>query len=808
MYTGGLYAGSSGTKFYLADQTGGIQVYVPGGMGKVEIPLGAYVRVRGMPQPYRGAIEIIPSPDDVTLLKNPEENPLWEPLSISVNQFRSNADQFVGELVSVSGEVTRVEEFSYSFEIDLQDAGEVISAYVDKQTGVNVETMEVGQYYQLTGIIEKLDDNFQIYPRLQADLLELQPPTVTLDVQIPVNYIPGEVIPIQFIVANHLAEEISGLNLELSIPEGLEILDVSDGGSISEGAVTWSLPQLAGNGAQVEFNLTSSVPAGVEYLALTDYSVTYADQAEELSGETVYSFPGDTVPIWAIQGDGFRSSYLLEEVQTTGVVTGVFTEMDGFWIQGEDDGDPLTSQGLFVYKETNELLALPAERVVSIGDQVRIRGVVHEIHEETQLFFEDLEKVRSGQPLPQAIPLDPPINEAVSVTYYETLEGMLVEVTGSVRAVSPTNKYGETAVVFPSYDIQHLMLGEENGMAIRLDDGSTETHTDQSTMMYAAKTGDLLSGIRGPLGFNYGYYKIEPIAQPMIVSQEQLISELPATQSGEFRVMTWNIENMFDFLEPTPSDLDLPTVDEYKDLLDKIANTISMAGYPGVIGFQEVEHIGILEDLAARQAITEWGYQAVLLEGTDSRGIDVGYLVRGDVQINDVQQFPAPEGLTSRPPLLLEVQFDAAGKPQTLYLLNNHFLSMSGGEKATEPRRIAQAAWNAGLVEQILAENPDAQVAVIGDLNSYYESPPIDVLRESGMLHVFDRLDPHERYTYIYQGIAEVLDHILVNANLDQYVASVDILHTNADFPLQLPGDTSPLHKSDHDPVVITLRYE
>lgn len=87
-------------------------------------------------------------------------------------------------------------------------------------------------------------------------------------------------------------------------------------------------------------------------------------------------------------------------------------------------------------------------------------------------------------------------------------------------------------------------------------------------------------------------------------------------------------------------------------------------------------------------------------------------------------------------------------------------------------------------------------------------SPPIDVLRESGMLHVFDRLEPDERYTYIYQGIAEVLDHILVNANLDQYVASVDILHTNADFPLQLPGDTSPLHKSDHDPVVITLRYE
>ena len=38
----------------------------------------------------------------------------------------------------------------------------------------------------------------------------------------------------------------------------------------------------------------------------------------------------------------------------------------------------------------------------------------------------------------------------------------------------------------------------------------------------------------------------------------------------------------------------------------------------------------MLEDLAATEPIAGYGYVPVLIEGTDSRGIDVGYLVRGD----------------------------------------------------------------------------------------------------------------------------------------------------------------------------------
>ena len=54
MYTGGYFAGSGNTKFYIEDETGGLQVQVFSGENTVEVPIGAYVRVRGAIGAYRG----------------------------------------------------------------------------------------------------------------------------------------------------------------------------------------------------------------------------------------------------------------------------------------------------------------------------------------------------------------------------------------------------------------------------------------------------------------------------------------------------------------------------------------------------------------------------------------------------------------------------------------------------------------------------------------------------------------------------------------------------------------------------------
>lgn len=798
MYTGGFFAGSSGLKFYLEDDTGGVQIYIPNGKGKLDVPLGATVQVSGVPTLYRGATELIAQANEIRVIRPPVEAFARQPLAISIPDLKSDPDNLTGRLLSIQGEITRAHEFSYSYEIDLEENNQTMTIYVDKLTGIVVETISVGEYFQVTGILEVIDDKLQLYPRVQQDLKKIQPPQVVLEANLPVNYQAGQDIPLDLQVINHLSHEINNLVLTLILPTGVQISQLPEPCHQNIDHIICQSASLAGNASEVTFPITIKPASTLPYVHISEYSLTYQEQENPLEGAQVYSFLGETIPIWAIQGDADKSPYILQSLTTNGIVTAVFPSLGGFYIQGEDDGNPQTSQGLFVSSQY-----LDGE--IHPGDLISVSGIIHESGMETQLLLIDWELEAKNQPIPKPVTLNPPQDERESIQYYEALEGMLVTTNGKVRAVSPTNRYGEITVVALEYEDTHLFQGQQNGQAIRIDDGLSLAFEDQSQMVFSAATGDILSNITGPLSFTYGQYKIQPVNPPLIEKQPLVIDALPKTGQDQYRVMTWNVENLFDPFTPHPSSPRLPTVAEYKVWLDKIAATILLADYPAIIALQEVEHIGVLEDIAGHSQLASQGYQPVLVEGSDSRGIDVGFLVRKDVQINSFEAFPAPEELTPRPPLLLEAQLQLGSSKRTIFVLNNHFLSMSAGELATEPRRIAQAAWNLEILKQIRQENPHAMVLILGDLNSYYNSPPIDILREGGFFHTMDLLSPDERYTYIYQGIAQVLDHILVSNDYQNLIASVDILHVNADYPIQMPDDRSAIHKSDHDPVVVTF---
>jgi len=267
--------------------------------------------------------------------------------------------------------------------------------------------------------------------------------------------------------------------------------------------------------------------------------------------------------------------------------------------------------------------------------------------------------------------------------------------------------------------------------------------------------------------------------------------------------MTWNVLDLFDIIEPNPTDPPRPSLTKYRHDLNGAAATIAAANFPTVVALQEVENIGILEDIAANELLLQYDYQPVLIEGFDSRLIDVGYLVRGDkASIIAVEQRSAPGDLFSRPPLVLHVEITTTSNTIQLFVINNHFLSMSGGEEATEPRRLAQAEWNLNLVNEILSEFPDAMVAIVGDLNSLFLSSPIQALRDDGLTPVFDTLPAEERYSYIYQGESQVLDYIVITTSLLDILQRVEVLHLNADFPPQAPDDETPLGESDHDPII------
>jgi predicted extracellular nuclease len=72
----------------------------------------------------------------------------------------------------------------------------------------------------------------------------------------------------------------------------------------------------------------------------------------------------------------------------------------------------------------------------------------------------------------------------------------------------------------------------------------------------------------------------------------------------------------------------------------------------------------------------------------------------------------------------------------------------------------------------------------------------VQALTDGGALTaLISTLPGSERYSYVFEGNAQVLDHVLVSAA--PRGVDYDVVHINAEFALQ---------DSDHDPQVVRLR--
>lgn len=809
MYTGGFFAGSGG-KFYLQDETGGIQVYIPGEQAQAAVVIGDQVRVTGLIEPYRDSLELIPSntPTSVELLGEAE---LPEPLSVTVEDV-NNSDAILGELVAIEGAVLAVEEFSFDFQVQIdQGTGETATVLIEKQTGASAELIEVGQNYRMVGISEFYQGVRQVKPRLQSDIAEVIPPVVLLEMQADNTAQPGEVLTYTVTAANYTAETLTNVTVELAVPGGAaNALQVQpdENGISANGDVLWVVDELMAEGGTAVFQYSFTVPNDqTEPLVATPAQLTADNLAEPIASNSFTTFLGDSVPIWAIQGEGDRSPYVGIEATTSGVVTAVFPDLDGFFIQDLfPDDNPATSDGLFVFTG-------PLPLTVQVGDLLEINGRVREISSQTTLQVNSLDDIVLNSPgytnVFDPVPYDPPQDPAAALAYNEALEGVLVGVLEPALVVAPTTQYGEYALVYEKWGVTAVARTDTSSYLMYVDDGSSVAHDDQSSLPYAVAKGDFVANLVGPLAYTYGNYKIEPIGVPDIAPINRPLPTIRAAAGNELSIATFNVENLFDLLTPHPSSPPLPTVFEYRTKLEKIAQTIAAMGAPTIIGLQEVENLDILQDLVEEEAIAEFGYEPYLIEGNDSRGIDVGYLVRSDrATVESVAAYDAPGELFARPPLVMTVTAHLDSGDQTVIVLNNHFLSLSAGEEATEAVRTAQAEWNLTVIAELAAANPDASFVVLGDLNSFYQTLPVDTLEAGGLQHVYRYLPEEERpYTYIFEGRTQTLDHIVVSPALFDRLVLVQPLHTNADYPIPDPEDSSPRRVSDHDPLVAIFAF-
>jgi predicted extracellular nuclease len=160
----------------------------------------------------------------------------------------------------------------------------------------------------------------------------------------------------------------------------------------------------------------------------------------------------------------------------------------------------------------------------------------------------------------------------------------------------------------------------------------------------------------------------------------------------------------------------------------------------------------------------------------------------------------------SRKPLVGEFRF--GGKP--FFVVNLHFRSKGGDDpifgrrvpriETSSPHRTEQAAVVADFVNGLIDREPSARVVVLGDLNDFEDSPALKILEAVGLEDLVKRVPLENRYSYVYIGNSQVLDHILVSESLAEG-AEIETLHVNAEFPA---ADRA----SDHDPVIVRLSIQ
>jgi predicted extracellular nuclease len=304
----------------------------------------------------------------------------------------------------------------------------------------------------------------------------------------------------------------------------------------------------------------------------------------------------------------------------------------------------------------------------------------------------------------------------------------------------------------------------------------------------------------------------------------------PPAAKDRVRIGQLNAHNLFDTVDGYGSDTIL-TQAQYELKLGKLGLAIrdAMRG-PDIIALQEVENLQVLQDLAARPEISSLGYQALLVEGTDPRGIDVGYLYRPSTvelvasQAHGTTRVSASGRniqLFTRPPLVATFRARPHGSSGTsdarqgaaFTLINNHFTSKLQGADG-EQKRQWQSAWVSSLADGStgVANLDPSRVIVLGDLNAGLDEDPYLSLRDGSdaarprFVNAADHLPETDRYSYRDGSKRSLLDHVLLTPQLDAAVKSVEIPHINSDPSEKLYEDPSTFQRSsDHDPVVVEL---
>lgn len=602
------------------------------------------------------------------------------------------------------------------------------------------------------------------------------------------------------------------------------------------------------------------------------------------------------VSVHDIQGAGRQSPLVDAQVVTEGIVTA--TKFNGFFLQtapGEEDADPATSEGVFVFTSS----APPA--AATVGNRVAVAGKVIEYTPSanrnqlslTEISAPVVSVLSTGNALPAPIEIttlhaDP----TRAVDALERFEGMRVSIASLITTSGDSGRIVESAATSTATGDFHGVLPgvarpfREPGIGALdvtpIPSGVSpprfDTNPERIRVDSAAQTGAVpiavdartnVMGLVGVLDYGDSTYTLLPDPGLSIVTTGGMLSRDVSTPlADEVTIGGFNLLRFYDDVNDAGGDVAL-TPEAFTRRLAKTARAICvMIDAPDILGVVEVENLNALEHLAAaiNDAViggcaTDPQYVPYLVEGNDVGKINIGYLVSTRqvapgvprVEVLEVAQFGKtdvdtnPNGSTSvlndRPPLLLRARIHRdASNHFPVTVIANHLRSLNG-VNSTDPgsngwstdgariraKRASQARYLANLVQARQAADPTENLVLVGDFNAFeYSDGYVDVMgivtgREAPESEVLNYVDSpvvapltnmtfsrpaDDRYSYVFEGNAQTLDHIVVNQALLDASPGLRIEHArmNADFGGDNFGDDNVvLRVSDHDPVVLYI---
>ncbi|MEM1251156.1 MAG: choice-of-anchor I family protein [Cyanobacteria bacterium P01_H01_bin.21] len=596
--------------------------------------------------------------------------------------------------------------------------------------------------------------------------------------------------------------------------------------------------------------------------------------ANEVSSTlAVYETNVPAATISEIQGAGHISPLEGELVQTEGIVTAV--DFRGFYVQGESDNNDATSDGLFIATSGSPTVSIGDEvRLFGVVTESIPGGADTGNLSITQMNDPDVVVLSSENELPDAVTIgesgrlapsevvissdELPVNlqeeagnfdpDEDAIDFYESLEGMRVTVEDAM-AVSPTRVFGSFSAEAVTLPNQGAGVTPEDGLtargSINLNSGPDNTGDQNPERVQiqfnpnllpdgfdtpALTVGDQLGDVTGVVGYSFGNFEVNVTEEFDITPSglEQEVTTLTGSDN-DLTVASYNVLNLsgdgtdveqFDLLaEQIVANLNSPDIVALQEIQDDSGETDD-----GTV--DATQTLQTLVDAIAAAGGPEYEFFDVTPEDDTQGGIPGGnirnaYLYNPErVELDSFESIdddPAFDG--TRNPLVANFIFNG----NEVTVVNNHLTSRFGSSpvyggpqpfvQAGEAEREAQAQALNDYVDNILATDPDANVIVLGDLNTFeFTNDLSEILpgAEQVLTNLVDQaVADDDAYTFIFDGNSQVLDHMFVTDSLLDG-AEFDIVHVNNDFPRDDNGAQfeNTVVASDHEPIVGKFTFE